>query len=244
MSENINKYTLAQMGNKEYGTGDIYFTGEYLFPYFFSYTPITSFSSDTVTAFTKGGNGDGMYVFNHCTSLTSIHLGKSVALGAGGYQFANCTSLTSVDMKKQTSTGQYFFSGCTSLQKLALPSLTGQGNGRGFKGCSKLEVLDLGSISRIYTEEMMNCPLLATIIIRRSSVPTLSNVNAFSNTPFASGKAGGTLYVPSALIDSYKTASNWNTIFGYGDGEQNQIKAIEDSYYETHYGDDVLIPSS
>ena len=48
---------------------------------------------------------------------------------------------------------------------------------------------------------------------------TLANTNAFTNTPIKSG--AGYIYVPAALVDSYKAATNWSV---YAD----QIRAIED----------------
>jgi hypothetical protein len=55
----------------------------------------------------------------------------------------------------------------------------------------------------------------------------LENINAFNNSPFAAGKSGGTLYVPSAQVAGYQAAANWSTILGY-----NSIRAIEGSEYE------------
>ena len=48
---------------------------------------------------------------------------------------------------------------------------------------------------------------------------TLGNTNAFSNTPIKSGN--GYIYVPAALVDSYKADSKWSTY-------ANQIRAIEE----------------
>jgi len=76
--------------------------------------------------------------------------------------------------------------------------------------------------------------VLDTLILRRDSLTALPNTAAFNNTPFASGGAGGTLYVPSALISSYQSATNWSTILGYS---TNSIQAIEGSIYETQYAD-------
>lgn len=54
------------------------------------------------------------------------------------------------------------------------------------------------------------------LVLRNSdTVCALESINAFENSKFASGKAGGTLYVPSALISSYQSATNWSTILGY-----------------------------
>ena len=46
----------------------------------------------------------------------------------------------------------------------------------------------------------------------------LEKTSAFKDTPIESGT--GYVYVPSALVDSYKSATNWST---YAD----QIRAIE-----------------
>lgn len=75
---------------------------------------------------------------------------------------------------------------------------------------------------------------LNVLVIRADSVTPLSNINAFNSTPFASGGAGGTIYVPSAQISSYQAASNWSTILGYAN---NSIQAIEGSIYENEYAD-------
>ena len=87
------------------------------------------------------------------------------------------------------------------------------------------------SLSKIYQhnfEKSTNFNKLA--IYRSDAVVPLDNINAFANTPFASGGAGGTLYVPSALISSYQSATNWSTIIGYAN---NSIQAIEGSEFQT-----------
>lgn len=86
------------------------------------------------------------------------------------------------------------------------------------------------SLSKIYQhnfEKSINFDKLA--IYRSDAVVPLDNINAFSNTPFASGGSGGTLYVPSALISSYQSATNWSTILGYAN---NSIAALEGSEFK------------
>ena len=63
------------------------------------------------------------------------------------------------------------------------------------------------------------CTKLKALILRNTNVVALANTNAFQSTPIASGT--GFIYVPAALIDSYKAAPNWTTY-------ANQIRAIED----------------
>lgn len=113
-----------------------------------------------------------------------------------------------------------------------------------YNGCGSLKAVDYtyegntgGSIDNSW---QTGCTTFDTLILRKSSVVTLANLTAFNSTKFASSGAGGTLYVPSSLISSYQAASNWSIILGYAN---NQIKAIEGSYYETHYADGTLIPT-
>ena len=114
--------------------------------------------------------------------------------------------------------------------------------------CPNLLAVDLGNASRIDGNGFNNSASLDILVLRKSTVTTLANINAFTNTPFASGKAGGTLYVPSALISSYQSETNWSTILGYAN---NQIKSIESTHTDPnapidltlYYADGTLIPT-
>ena len=64
-----------------------------------------------------------------------------------------------------------------------------------------------------------SCYALTTLILCSGAMATLGDTSAFSSTPISSGT--GYIYVPAALVDSYKAASNWSTY-------SNQIRAIED----------------
>lgn len=99
---------------------------------------------------------------------------------------------------------------------------------------SNLEYVDLGKPDQLYNQAFYNDSKLDLIILRKSTVVSCANSNIVQGTPFANGGAGGEIYVPSALINSYKAASNWSVINGYG---TVTWKAIEGSYYETHYAD-------
>jgi tRNA A37 threonylcarbamoyladenosine synthetase subunit TsaC/SUA5/YrdC len=54
---------------------------------------------------------------------------------------------------------------------------------------------------------------------KTSAICTLSNANGVSGSGI--GKGTGYVYVPSALIETYKTATNWSTF-------ANQFRALED----------------
>lgn len=110
--------------------------------------------------------------------------------------------------------------------------------GNGCNGCTSLFAFDMEGRKKsanINTSMFNNCSNFKILVIRTTEgVMPLGNINAFNGTPFASGKAGGTLYVPSALISSYQAATNWSTILGYS---TNSIAAIEGSEYENAYAD-------
>ena len=226
-------------------------SGGYTFYNCTSLTAITSTEFPSLTTFNAGG-----YHFAGCTSLATIDLPNLTTLGGTGYHFQGCTSLTSVNLPKVTGApGNYSFSGCTALEHIFLPKFTLSGTysfngctklltavfpcngisavamgGNTFRGCSKLTSVDIGNVTQIKANEFYNSTVMNTLVLRRTSVTTLANVSAFTGTPFASGKAGGTLYVPEAILESYQTATNWVTIFGYGSGEQNSIKSIESTH--------------
>ena len=88
-----------------------------------------------------------------------------------------------------------------------------------FMGCSKLEKIDFDVLEEMKDADFYQCSALTAVIIRSPAVCTMSTSNAFKSTPIASGT--GYIYVPAALVDSYKAATNWTKY-------ANQIRAIED----------------
>lgn len=175
------------------------------------------------------------YAFAECTALRSISFPNldKFQNNSHGSQFRKCSSLVSIDLPQLQMIMQDMFRECSALPIVVLPS-TDTINSSGFQGCTSLASFDFkgGTINAnaFYGDTALN-----TIIIRKSDgVSTLANINAFTNTPFASGGTGGTLYVPSALISSYQSATNWSTILGYAN---NSIQAIEGSQYENAYAD-------
>ena len=240
-------YTLSDLITNNV-TGPLTLTETRLYPYTFLGSGITSVYAPSLAYFTDNADpstgGVGQGVFQRCTSLTSAYLPALSNPGTGGYQFAYCTSLTTISLPK-CAPGQHMFDGCTALVTAVFghdPSLVTPVtmNQYTFSKCTNLEAVDMTTISKINNSDFANCSKLVTLILRRSDdITTLNNINAFTNSPFASGKSGGTLYVPEDLITSYQSATNWSTILGYAN---NQIKKIEGSQYENYYADGSLVP--
>ena len=80
-----------------------------------------------------------------------------------------------------------------------------------FFGCTALTKVDMTGVSaaQIAANAFSGCTKLTHLIIRSNSVGTLSATSAFTGTKIAAGE--GAIYVPSALVDTYKAATNWST---------------------------------
>lgn len=172
---------------------------------------------------------DGTIISYVDDSLTNIKI----------YAFNNCSNMTEFKCHNVINGGKDAFIG-TQVHKLALPRWTSY-IGYAFENNRTVYELDLTDAYRLAVNTFNTCTGLSVLVLRHSSVVSLANINVFCNSPFASGKAGGTLYVPQALIADYQAATNWSTILGYAN---NQILPIEGSIYETQYADGTPIPTA
>lgn len=129
-----------------------------------------------------------------------------------------CT-LTEYTNNRVTQFGRYIFFRFTSLGTVCSTSVESI-LVSAFNGCSSLTKADFSALKTIDSSVFNGCLKLATLILRDASgVCSLNSTGVFQSTPIASGT--GYIYVPSALVDAYKAATNWST---YAD----QIRAIED----------------
>lgn len=205
-----------------------------------------------ITVLLKTNNNK--YVFQYCPSITSISFSQSntstalipdsVCFGCTGLLSAKCVPPAAMIAHQL---GANAFQSCTNLQLACFPLATNVYTAV-FNGCSKLEIVELGDANFLRQSAFAGCTKLETLILRGTTVAPLSNVNNFGNTPFASGKSGGTIYIPKVLYDhlgdgsslDYKAATNWSTVDGYGTITWAQI---EGSIYETQYADGTPIPT-
>lgn len=158
----------------------------------------------------------GAYAFMYCHKLESIDLSNVTTIGMGAFQSAS--GFTSVNVQSVSSLGISAFHSC-NIESITMPKLKSV-NTTSFYNCLKLTSADFEIATNIYSQAFQKCNVLEVVILRNSeTVCSLSNVNAFAETPIATGT--GYIYVPSALVDSYKAATNWSTY-------ASQIRAIED----------------
>lgn len=79
--------------------------------------------------------------------------------------------------------------------------------------------ITLLSTSNISASAFRECANLIAVIIKSNNICRLASTNAFIGTLIETGT--GFVYVSKALVEEYKSASNW-TVYA------NQIRAIED----------------
>lgn len=185
----------------------------------------------------------GNYAFRYCYGLTGDVVLPSTVTSIGQYSFASCKNITKFTATGAITTlGTYTFVGASADHKMTvkeihLPNLgTGIalnlnfGSTTAANACQQLEVVDIGKAKSIAANTFANCYKLQTLIMRRTSVTTCANVSAFLNTPLRGySSRTANIYVPEALIDTYKAASVWSTINGYGYVTWNKL---EGSIYE------------
>lgn len=77
-----------------------------------------------------------------------------------------------------------------------------------FQSCTSLNQANFPVCSYIGNGAFLNCNLFSSMTIGYSGVCSLGGSEAFNGTPIASGT--GSIYVPTSLVDSYKSAQNWS----------------------------------
>lgn len=167
----------------------------------------------------SGGGGNSEEEVASFLDNTMTELNNSIVTSLRTRSCQGATRLVTVNLPNVTSLGSYAFYGCSGLVTVKLPKLTSVST-QTWYSCTKLQHADCGNLGSIPAQTFNACSALTELILRKTgSICTLANANGVSNTPI--GKGTGYVYVPAALVDSYKAASNWSTF-------ASQFRAIED----------------
>lgn len=102
-------------------------------------------------------------------------------------------------------------------RKLYLPAITNLNFGRIFYGNSRTWCVELRDVTSI-AEATFEAASVKALVIRAADICSLGGVLAWSGFL---AKGTGYIYVPRALVDSYKAATNWSVY-------ANQFRALED----------------
>lgn len=150
------------------------------------------------------------------TALVSVNLPNATSIGE--YSFNGCSNIETFNAPNVTSFGLYAFYKCLKLKEVNFPKVTGVTNNC-FYGSAELEKADFGSASIIASKAFTDCPLYTLILRKTDAICTLANTDAMRSTKIYFGT--GYIYVPKALIEDYKVATNWSDYAA-------QFRAIED----------------
>ena len=116
------------------------------------------------------------------------------------------------------SIGASAFEYCSNLTSVCFPAVTSIG-AYAFQNCSGLISADFSLASSIGSSAFNSCFSLTSLILRKTDTICTLSSSVFVSTPIKSGT--GYIYVPRALVDTYKSASNWSTLAA-------QFRALED----------------
>lgn len=153
--------------------------------------------------------------FYHCNKLTSVDLPNVTTLGADA--FHTCTWLETVNIPKLTAIPyQCFYYGYSLPDKLVFPvckSLAGY-----VISYAETKILDILGGGQIESFAFYRASYFTTLILRNTE--TITTLQAAPSSVWQDYTAV-TVYVPDALLESYKTATNWVKMAG-------QIKGLSE----------------
>ena len=171
-----------------------------------------------------------VFAFEGCKKLSIIDLENIQSIPTGAFlncglisvdmpnctiiqnnAFISCSLMESISLSVCTAIGSSAFSGCVKLKDVYVPVLNCVEQ-KMFSDCGSLNTISLPVCNKLSDSAFYNCKKLESIYLLSTSIVTLI-ANAFTNTPISkSTYLGyyGSVFVPSSLVDSYKTANAWS----------------------------------
>lgn len=143
----------------------------------------------------SGGSGGGSEMLNSLIDRSIAGELVSDASRVGGYSITDCIYLTSVKFPKAVMVLESAFQRSTALR-----------------------YAEFASVEEI-RQNSFRTTGVESLVLRSENLVTLSNSTALYDTPIQIKE--GYIYVPSALVDTYKAATNWSTFAA-------QFRALED----------------
>ena len=166
----------------------------------------------------KGGSLTiGQYAFAQCAKLASFEIVGDAEVTVYGYVFQNSSLITNLEIplfdasynafaqipNLETFRGTHHRpAGYTGLPPLQSP----------FFGCYKLKTVDLDMAMTFGGYQAhWNSAVFDTLIIRDTEVVATLSVNGLFNNANCFANKTAKIYVPDALVEDYKAATNWVT---------------------------------
>lgn len=170
----------------------------------------------------------GNYAFSYCTALTDVDFPNVTSIGF--QSFFQCWDLENVSLPNIATIPTQSFGGCSALTTIDFSSAISIGS-YAFNGCNALITADFPLATSIAANAFGSCRKLTALILRSETMCTIANTNAFNycyrilgtyhSTYNPDSAKDGYIYVPRALVDTYKADSVWSTF-------ATQFRALED----------------
>ena len=147
--------------------------------------------------------------FWSCQNLSKVDI--PLCESTSNEAFYNCTALSNVNMPLLKDIGAYAFESC-AFESVYFSEAVYVGNSA-FRYCSNLKTASFPKCSWFGSAAFGSAHQFESLYLLGSSIPTLGYTNVFNSTPMsASSWIGhwGSIYVPSSLVDTYKSANRWS----------------------------------
>ena len=163
-------------------------------------------------------------LFEGNTELQTVDLPNITKIGERCLY--RCSSLKTINLPKVAEVGTGSFCDNTGMTSYYLPSLETVSGDNAFSYNHYVEKMDFPKLEAVGSEMFANNVRMTAFLLRGNFVCSLPYTSAFNNTPIAGNTAAtdgvlGYIYVPAALVDSYKAATNWSAY-------ASQFRALED----------------
>lgn len=161
----------------------------------------------------NGVKSIGGYCFFYCSGLQYITIADSVEnIEMGCFQV--CGKLRGARLSASLSVlATDLFRGCYALVDVEIPEKVTTINTRAFHGCKFTSITIPENVEEMKNLAIADCTLLTTVYFERTTPPI------FGTTVFSGATKLSKIYVPSASVEAYKAAANFdvyaNKIVGY-----------------------------
>lgn len=172
----------------------------------------------------------GYDAFSGCENLEHVVLPKVLETASQSTQWILSRAFSGTNLSEFVTdySGEFgwisvqIFKNCKALRYVRIPNIR-LVSFEYFGDCPALELVEFGG-GQIGMNTFRKCTALHTIIIRSDAVAALNDINAFSGI---TGLVN--IYVNESLIESYRTATNWASLYAAGTVD---FVPIEGSEYE------------
>lgn len=149
----------------------------------------------------------GQYAFNGCETLINVSIPKTVT-SISGYSLSGCYSIKHITIPKGITTiPTYMFNYCYSLTSVSIPETVTSVGTNAFTRCYPMKSLIIPkNVTSIGANAFASCSCVTNYIFNCSSVPTLSNTNAFNQI-----LESAIMWVNDSIAADLRIATNWST---------------------------------